>query len=100
MGSPPEVQAGKSRLRLYIAGNSPNSVEARSNLRAICAEYALADGCIETVDVLEEPLRALEDEVFVTPTLVRLSCSPLRIVGNLRDRARVAQLLGLERREG
>ena len=85
-------------MRLYVAGNLPNSVEARANLRAICADYALDDGWIETVDVLEEPLRALDDGVFVTPTLVRISCSPLRIVGNLSDRARVAQLLGLERR--
>jgi hypothetical protein len=63
------------------------------------AGITLADVYVETADVLEEPLRALEDGVFVTPTLMRLSRSPVRIVGNLSDRGTVAQLLGLERRE-
>lgn len=47
--------------------------------------------------MLEEPLRALEDGVFVTPTLVELSPTPVRIMGTLNERERVARLLGLER---
>jgi circadian clock protein KaiB len=85
-------------LRLYVAGGAPHSNQALANLEAIFEAYAPPDGCrLEVVDVLEEPLRALEDGVFVTPTLVELSPTPVRIMGTLNEREGVARLLGLER---
>lgn len=81
-------------LRLYVAGNAPNSLLALANIRAVCGEHFDAAHELEIVDLLEEPRRALEDGVIVTPTLLKLSPPPARrLVGNLRDRAQVLMAL-------
>jgi circadian clock protein KaiB len=84
-------------LRLYVAGSGPHSVQAIANLKAILKRCVRPQDCqMETIDVLKEPLRALEDAVLVTPTLVRIGLEPLTIVGNLEDHDQVMQALGLE----
>ncbi len=73
-------------LRLYVAGNAPNSLTAIANARAICREHFSSGHEIEIVDLLVYPLRALADGVVVTPTLLRLSPLPIRrVIGNLSD---------------
>lgn len=82
-------------LRLYVAGNSPNSVRAIANATAICAGNPDAGYRLEIVDLLKFPKRALADGVIVTPTLVKLRPLPVqRIVGNLSDTAEVLLALG------
>ncbi len=85
-------------LRLYVAGNGPNSSAARANLQTVIRDSD-GDGPrveLEVVDVLKDPLRALEDGILVSPTLVRLSPRPtVRIVGNLSDLDTVRFALGL-----
>jgi len=88
--------ADRLTLRLYVAGDAPNSVEAMANLKAICDSCLEPDAYdLEIVDILEEPLRALEDGVLVTPTLLRVLPQPLSIVGTLEDHRKVRQALGL-----
>ena len=84
-------------LRLYIADHAPNSAQAVSNLQAICDEH-LVDGFeLEIVDVLQDPRRALDDQVLVTPTLVRLWPLPVvKIVGDLSEREQVLSALRAE----
>ena len=85
------------KFRLYVAGDAPNSAQARANLDAICRSYLPDWHDIEVVDVLREPKRALDDRILMTPTLVKLSPSPSRrIVGTLSQREPVLQALGLE----
>jgi circadian clock protein KaiB len=85
------------KFRLYVAGDGPNSAQARANLDAICRSYLPDWHDIEIVDVLREPKRALDDRVLMTPTLVKLSPSPSRrIVGTLSQTEPVLQALGLE----
>jgi circadian clock protein KaiB len=89
--------AGSLLLRLYIVDDAPNSVEALANLKAICSRWLEHDAYeLEIIDVLVEPMRALEDGVLVTPTLVRTSSPSVSIVGTLSDHERVSQALGLE----
>ncbi len=84
-------------LRLYVAGDSPNSATAKSTLRALLARVPGADAKLEIIDVLRDPERALRDGVLVTPTAVRLVPAPeRRIIGNLRDHRAVIAFLGLE----
>jgi circadian clock protein KaiB len=45
-------------FRLYLAGDSPNSIQALGNLRALCEELLPSRHEIELVDILEEPSRA------------------------------------------
>ncbi len=73
-------------LRLYVAGNAPNSLRAVANARAICDEHFASGHELEIVDLLEHPTRGLADGIIVTPTLLRVSPLPVqRMVGNLSN---------------
>lgn len=83
-------------LRLYIADSAPNSTRAIANLAAICKEYFGNNFELEIIDVLEYPQRALADGILVTPSLTKISPSPLaKIVGNLSDTGSVLHALGI-----
>lgn len=85
------------KFRLYVAGDAPNSAQAVANLTALCRKHLLDRHEIDIVDVFREPKRALEDRIFMTPTLVKLAPSPaLRIVGTLSETQTVLQAIGLE----
>jgi circadian clock protein KaiB len=90
------VPRAKIYLYLYVANQSPNSVRALANLQAICEEY-LEKGCYQltVVDIMKDPLRALDDGILVTPTLIRLAAPSVRIIGDLSDREAVVRSLGL-----
>lgn len=84
-------------FRLYVADDTVNSAQAISNLRAICNQFLPGRHKIELVDVFKEPDRAIEDRIFMTPTLVKLAPAPIeRIVGTLSQTNLVLQVLGLE----
>jgi circadian clock protein KaiB len=100
---PPSSKAPKGAylFRIYLADGAPNSVRALANLYAICRKHFPDSHRIEIVDVLQEPLRALEDLILVTPTIVKLSPAPeLQIIGNLSDEEEVLRALGLPQKEG
>ena len=83
-------------LRLYVAGDGPNSCEARANLSTMLKGRAATSYQLEVVDFLREPQRALADGVIVTPTLVRLTPLPVRkIIGTLKDTMTVLAALGI-----
>jgi len=82
------------RLRLYVAGNAPNSLRAIANVRAICDEHLASGHELEIVDMLEHPERALADRIIVTPTLLKILPLPVeRVIGNLSDTKQVLLLL-------
>ena len=81
---------------LYIAEGGPNSVRAVANLEAICKEHLQDNFKLEIIDVLKYPLRALADGILVTPSLAKLSPSPVtKVVGNLSDKGSVLRALGI-----
>jgi circadian clock protein KaiB len=83
---PGGVKSGGLSLRLYVAGNAPNSLRAVANAKAICEEYLTARYELEVIDLLKHPQRALDDGIIVTPTLLRLRPLPVqRVIGNLSD---------------
>lgn len=84
-------------LRLYIAGQTPNSIAAIANLKKICEDQLQGKYRIEVIDLLEKPQLAKGDQIVAIPTLVRKLPDPLRkIVGDLSDEART--LVGLQLR--
>ena len=84
-------------LRLYVAGQSPKSVQAIENLRRVCEEHLQGRYTIELIDLLEHPKLARGDEIIAVPTLVRRLPEPIRkIIGNLSDTEQV--LVGLQLR--
>jgi len=82
-------------LRLYVAGQTPNSLRAFANLKNICDQH-LKDKCkIEVIDLLKNPQLAAGDQILAIPTLVRKIPEPLRkIIGDLSNTERV--LVGLD----
>lgn len=71
-------------LRLYIAGRTPNSVTAITNLKKLCEDKLKGKYRIEVVDLLEKPQLAKGDQIIAIPTLVRRLPPPVKkIIGNL-----------------
>jgi circadian clock protein KaiB len=101
----PSVSTSKSRpgkvwqLRLYVAGQTPKSLAAFSNLKQICEEHLEGQYRIEVIDLIERPLLSRGDQIVAIPTLVRKLPVPVRkIIGDLSDTERV--LVGLDLRAG
>ncbi|MDB6018388.1 MAG: circadian clock protein KaiB [Pedosphaera sp.] len=85
------------QLRLYVAGQTPKSMAALTNLRKICEEH-LQDYTLEVIDLLKQPQLAHGDQILAIPTLVRKLPTPMKkIIGDLSNTERV--LVGLDLRE-
>jgi circadian clock protein KaiB len=84
------------RVRLYIAGTSPNSASALANLRGALVLYPAHLLDLEIIDVLDQPERGMRDGIMVTPMLVKIEPLPAcRVLGSLHDRALLLATLGL-----
>jgi circadian clock protein KaiB len=84
-------------LRLYVAGQTPKSLQAFANLKKICEEHLAGRYRIEVIDLLINPQLAKGDQIVAIPTLVRKLPEPLRkIIGDLSNTERV--LVGLDLR--
>lgn len=84
-------------LRLYVAGQTPRSVAALSNLKRICEEHLAGKYSIEVIDLLERPQLAQGEQIVAIPTLVRKLPEPVRkIIGDLSNTERT--LIGLDLR--
>lgn len=87
------------QLRLYVAGQTPKSLAAFSNLKQICENHLKGEYSIEVIDLVERPLLSRGDQIVAIPTLVRKLPVPVRkIIGDLSDTERV--LVGLDLRAG
>jgi circadian clock protein KaiB len=89
--SPP----AKVMLSLYVAGDTPKSRTALSNLKKICAEHLDGRYRIKVIDLLKNPKLARDHQILALPTLVRQLPEPIRkIIGDLSNTERV--LVGLD----
>lgn len=87
------------RFRLYVAGETTNSLAAIANLRRLCGLHLPGRHSIEVIDLVKHPELAAKDEILAVPTLVRRLPAPIkRVIGSLADAERVivALELGLE----
>ena len=82
-------------LKLYVAGNTPNSMRALKTLKDILEKEFRGVYALRVIDVLKNPQLAEEDKILATPTLSKILPPPVRrIIGDLSDRERV--LIGLD----
>lgn len=82
-------------LRLYVAGQSPKSLRAFTNLKKYCEQYLKGQYRIEVIDLLKNPQLAAGDQILAVPTLVRKLPEPIRkIIGDLSNEERT--LVGLD----
>lgn len=83
-------QKSPRRLVLYVAGQTPKSLAAISNLQRICSEHLPGQYEIEVIDLKQNPKLAKEHAIVAIPTLVRELPVPLRkIIGDLSDQEKV-----------
>jgi len=82
-------------LRLYVAGQTPKSVTAFTNLKKYCETHLKGQYRIEVIDLLVQPQLAEGDQILAIPTLVRKVPEPIRkIIGDLSNEEKV--LVGLD----
>jgi circadian clock protein KaiB len=88
---PPEFY----KLTLYVADQTPKSVQAIANLRRLCDLHLAGRHSIEVIDLIRNPERAATDQIVAIPTLIRRLPAPIkRIIGTLSDTEKT--LVGLE----
>jgi circadian clock protein KaiB len=85
-------------LRLYVAGQTPNSLVAFDNLRKICEDYLKCQYTIEVIDLKKNPQLAKDHQIIAVPTLIRNLPTPVKkIIGNLSNTDKVLVGLDLKR---
>jgi len=88
-------------LRLYVAGQTPKSLEAFANLKNICDKHLKGRCEIEVIDLQENPQLARQDQIIAIPTLIRKLPEPVRkFIGTLADTERVLVGLQIHERSG
>ena len=93
---PESPQVGDQILQLYVAGSTPQSSRAITNIKTICETHLKDHYDLTVVDLYEQPDRAHHDLIDVTPTLIRYWPLPVRrVVGSLSHTGLVLQALGL-----
>jgi circadian clock protein KaiB len=86
----------KQVLRLYVTGSTPQSSRAITNLKAICETHLKDRYELTVVDLYEDTERAADDQIDVTPTLIRQWPLPVRrLVGGLSQTQHVLEALNL-----
>ena len=82
-------------LKLYVTGQTTNSVKAIQNLKKILSGELKDVYELKIIDVLKNPQLAEDEKILATPTLSRVLPPPVkRIIGDLSDKEKV--LLGLD----
>ncbi len=83
-------------LRLFVAGDEPHSKTAKEILKKLC-DSRIREPCkIEIFNVLESFEIALENNIFLTPALMKVFPEPsVTIFGDLSDTEEVIKALQL-----
>lgn len=87
-------------LRLYIAGRTPRSVDAITNIKKICEEHLQGRYELEVIDLYQQPQLAQGEQIIAVPTLIKKLPLPLRrIIGDMSNTERVLVGLDLRKKE-
>ncbi len=93
--APRKAATSRYILKLYVAGHSPKSVSAITNIKKICKENLQGRYELDVIDLYQQPQLAQGDQIIAVPTLIRKLPPPLRrIIGDLSNTERV--LVGLD----
>ncbi len=77
-------------LKLYIAGKRPKVEQMISELYNICNEELKDQYELTIIDTLQNPQKAIMDNIIVTPTLIKELPLPIRrVIGDLSNKEKV-----------
>jgi circadian clock protein KaiB len=82
-------------LRLYVAGNTPQSARAIMNIREICESNLKGRYQLEVIDIYQQTGLAKGEQIIAVPTLIKYLPLPLkRFIGDLSKTERI--IFGLD----
>lgn len=92
---------GNYVLCLYVAGMTPNSARAISNLKKICEEHLAGQYDLNVIDVYRRPTLAKGEQIIAAPTLIKKLPLPMRkLIGDMSDRKKVLIGLDIRKKDG
>jgi circadian clock protein KaiB len=84
-------------LRLYVAGMTPRSTLAITNIKKICEENLKGRYTLEVIDLYKRPALAVGEQILAAPTLLKKLPLPLRrFIGDMSDTKKI--IVGLDLR--
>src|SRR5947207_635246 len=82
-------------LRLYVTGRTQSAAQAIATVTALQQDLGSERVTLDVIDVLDNPVAALNDDVYATPTVIRIKPGPTRrVFGNLASKEML--LVGLQ----
>ena len=88
--APRKAASRRYILRLYVAGQSPKSINAIANIRKLCEAHRQGRYTLDVIDLYQQPQLAQGEQIIAVPTLIRTLPLPLRrIIGDLSNTERV-----------
>ena len=95
---PGNIESNRYLLRLYVAGFTPKSVDAITNIKRICVENLKGRYTLVVIDLYQQPKLAQGEQIIALPTLIKKLPLPLRrIIGDMSNTESV--LIGLDLRK-
>lgn len=86
----------KYDLWLYVAGNSPRSLNAVERAKSFCETHLDANYSLTIVDLYQQADLAATDQIVAVPALVRKAPLPRRqMVGDLSNEESLRRILDL-----
>lgn len=83
-------------LHLYVAGQSPRSLRALTNIRKICLDRLPGRHDLDVIDLYQQPELAQDAQIVALPTLVKQLPLPHRmLIGDLSNTQDVLRELDL-----
>lgn len=92
-----DKKKSRFKLRLYVTGITPRSLESIEQVRKLCEQHLKGRYELEVVDLYKEPMAARNDQVLAAPTLVKLLPLPIRkFVGDMTREEKILAGLDIE----
>lgn len=87
---------GKLVLKLYVAGMSPNSMEAIKNVKILCDKHFKDAYDLEIIDIYKIPNKVRDQQIILSPSLLKKLPLPEKtLVGTLSDSNKVLNALDI-----
>jgi circadian clock protein KaiB len=84
-------------LRLYVAGMTPKSTLAVTNIKKICEDHLAGRYSLEVIDLYKRPALADGEQIIAAPTLLKKLPLPLRrFIGDMSNTEKI--IVGLDLR--
>ncbi|MEO8795576.1 MAG: circadian clock KaiB family protein [Daejeonella sp.] len=84
------------KLKLFVAGASPNSVRAIANVTQFVNNHLKGTYTLEIIDIHQQPMLAQSEQIIALPVLIKLNPGPVRrLVGDMSNTNRMIAGLDL-----